>query len=215
MKKLVNLSILLLLAFIISFIGCTADDPGFVNVANQPSVMVVDSDGDIITIDSATGAIATIVNEHHEIHEGDFFTILDVADLGNGAVRNILIVTPDTTAWAHLVWEIEHELETLIQFYQNTLYSDNGTIITSFNRNGNSSNVATTLVFHTPTITDNGTLMGNIQQGDGKKAGGADRKANEFILRQNCAYLIKITNLTVNNNLIFMKLNWYEHVNLE
>ena len=114
-----------------------------------------------------------------------------------------------------MLWEIEHELETLIQFYWGTTYTDAGTIIPSFNRNGNSATVATTLVYHTPTITLVGTLAGTIQQGDGKKAGGSDRESNEFILEQNQSYLIRITNLTVNNNLIFTRLNWYEHTNLE
>ena len=199
----VVLSILLLLPLV----ACTADSPGY--------VMVVDSDGNIIAIDAATRAIATIEWEHYQIHEGKTFTVLEVTDLGNGAVRDILGVTPDTTEWAHLVWEIEHELETSIQFYQDTTYSDNGTAISSINRNGNSTNIATTLVYHSPTITNVGTLIGTIQQGSGKKAGGSDRLANEFILKQNTAYLIRITNLTANNNLIFMKLNWYEQTNVD
>ena len=176
-------------------------------------VVVVDEDGDPISIDENTRAIATIEWEHYQVHAGNTFTVLEVTDLGNMAVRDILVVSPDTTKWAHVVWEIEHELETLIQFYRDTIYTDNGTPITAFNRDGNSSNTATTLVYHTPTITNVGTLVGTIQQGNGKKAGGSDRLANEFILKQNCAYLIRISNLTVNNDLIFMKLNWYELTN--
>ena len=198
---------------LVAFSGCTAEEPGYVIVSGNPEVMVVDSDGDIVTIDEATRAIVTIEYEHYQIHAGNTFTVLEVTDLGNGAVRDILVVSPATTEWAHLVWEIEHELETKIQFYRDTTYTDSGTAITSFNRNGNSSNVATTLVYHSPTITNVGTLVGTIQQGDGKKAGGSDRLANEFILKQNAAYLIRITNLTVNNDLIFMKLNWYEQTN--
>ncbi len=203
----------LFLIIIMMSAGCTAEDPGYATVIGNPEVIVVDSDGDIITIDKATRAITTIKFEHHQIHEGNTFTILEVTDLGNGAVRDILIVTPDTPKWAHLVWEIEHELETSIQFYQDTLYSNNGTPIPSFNRNGNSGNVATTLMYHTPTITNVGTLVGTIQQGADKKAGGGDREDNEYILKQNSSYLIRITNLTVNNNLIFVRLNWYENTN--
>ena len=193
--------------------GCTAKEPWYGITLSGSKVMVVDSDGDIITIDENTRAIATIEYEHYQIHAGNTFTVLEVTDLGNMAIRDILVVSPDTTQWAHLVWEIEHELETSIHFYRDTTYTDNGTPISSFNRNGNSTNTATTLVYHTPTITDVGTLKGTIQQGAGKKAGGSDRLANEFILKQNTTYLIRISNLTVNNNLIFMKLNWYEHTN--
>ncbi len=202
-----NLVLTLLLLSMLMITGCTAEEPGY--------SVVVDSDGDAITVDVATGVFVTIEYEHYQIHEGNTFTVLEVTDLGNGAERDILIVSPKTTEWAHLVWEIEHELETLIQFYRDTTYTAAGTGIVAFNRDGNSTHTATTLVYHTPTITNVGTLVGTIQQGDGKKAGGSDRLSNEFILKQNTAYLIRITNLTVNNNLIFLKLNWYEHTNLE
>lgn len=182
-------------------------------------VVYLDKDGaehplpDLFPYDDGTGALQTIEFEHHQIHEGNMFTVLEVTVLGNGAVRDILAITPDTAKWAHLVWEIEHEKETSIQFYYGTTYSNVGTIVPSYNRNGNSSKIATTLMYHTPTITDVGTLIGTIQQGDGKKAGGSDRLSNEYVLRQNCTYLVRITNLTVDNNLIFTKLNWYEHIN--
>ena len=204
MKKRI-MCIVLSILLLLPLVACTEDSPGYMRV--------VDSDGNPITLDGATTTIVTIEYEHCQIHEGNTFTVLEVTDLGNGAVRDILVVSPDTTEWAHLVWEIEHELETLIQFYQGTTYSNNGTAISSFNRNGNSTHIATTLVYHTPTITDVGSLVGTIQQGNGKKAGGSDRLANEFVLKQNCAYLIRITNLTANNDLVFMKLNWYEHTN--
>lgn len=213
MIKAVGLSLLIVIALVAP--GCTATDPGFTTIVGDSKVKIVDDDLNIITIDEVTRSLTTIEWEHYQIHKGATFTILEVTDLGNGAVRDILVVTPNTTRWAHLVWEIEHELETKIEFYRNTLYSDNGTAIPSFNRQGNSLNVATTLVYHTPTVTNAGTLVGMIQQGNGKKAGGSDRLANEFILKQNYAYLIRITNLTANDNLIFMKLNWYEHISLD
>ena len=175
-------------------------------------VVLIDDAGDLVTIDEYTGSLTTIGWEHHKIHEGDTFTILEVTDLPNAAVRDILVITPDTTKWAHLVWELEHELETLIQFYLGTTVTDNGTLVPSFNRNGNSANVSTTLVYHTPTITNVGMLIGTVQQGSGRKAGGSDRESNEFILKQNTMYLIRITNLTANNNLVSMKLNWYESI---
>ncbi len=175
-------------------------------------VVLIDETGNLVTIDEYTRSLTTIGWEHHKIHEGDTFTVLEVTDLPNAAVRDILIITPDTTKWAHLVWEIEHELETLIQFYRGTVVTDNGTVVPSFNRNGNSDNVSTTFVYHTPTITNDGVLIGTIQQGSGKKAGGSDRQSNEFMLKRNTMYLVRITNLTANNNLIFMKLNWYESI---
>ena len=178
----------------------------------------IDEDGhehsfdELLIRDAMSGKLVAIEYEHSQIHEGIMFTILEVTDLTNGATRDLFVISPDTTKWTHLVWEIEHELETTIQFYLGTTYSAIGTEITSFNRNGNSGNVATTKVYHTPTITDVGTLIGTIQQGDGKKAGGSDRLSNEFMLKQGAVYLVRITNATASNNLISVKLNWYERV---
>ena len=188
------LSFMLIVLIGLSGMSCTAEDLGY-------------------TTDVITGSITSLENTHHEIHEGNMFTVLNVTDLGNGAVLDILIVTPDTEKWAHMVWEIEHELEALIQFYQSTTYSDIGTPLPSLNRNGNSSNISTTLAYHTPTITNVGILIGTIQQGSDKKAGGSDREIYEFILQQNCVYLLRITNLTASDNLIFTRLSWYEHAN--
>jgi hypothetical protein len=165
---------------------------------------------EVLGQDALSGKLITIEYEHAQIHEGNMFTVLEVTDLGNGATRDLFVISPKTTRSAHLVWEIEHELETSISFYKDTTYSDIGTEVTSYNRNGNSYKVATTKVYHTPTVTDVGTLIATIQQGDGKKAGGSDRLANEFVLKQNTVYLVRITNLTANNNLIGVKLNWYE-----
>lgn len=206
MKRKLFVILVLVTMLLVLFPACSATSPGYMKV--------VDDNANIVTIDPANRSLVVIGLEHYKLHAGDMFTVLEVTDLGNMAVRDILIVTPNTTRWAHLVWEIEHELETSIQFYRDTVYTNAGTAIPSFNRNGNSATVATTLVTHTPTITNVGTLVGTIQQGSGKKAGGSDRESNEFILEQNTAYLVRISNLTVNNNLIFMKLNWYEQTSL-
>jgi len=226
MKKLFKGVLLFTILSTIVLMGCTAGEAVYIqsdetlsiqsdttlDVAVDGSVnsVLVNADGDTITVDSNTRTLVNIDYEHHMVHQGKMFTVIEVTDLGNGAVRDILIVTPDTTEWAHMVWEVEHELETMVQFYCGATYSDNGTAISSFNRNSNSNNTATTLIYHTPTITDVGELIATIQQGDGKKAGGGDRVSNEYVLRQNCAFLIRITNSTTSQNLVAMKLNWYE-----
>ncbi len=200
-------------------IGCSAQEAIHTELdaaSDDAQVVIRGRTGDdtyqVPRIDPVTQALILISYGHHQLHAGNMFTVFEVNDLGNGANRTLLIVTPDTTRWAHLVWEFEHELEATIDFYKDSIYIAPGTIVPSFNRNGNSTNVATTLVYHSPTLLDAGMLIATIQQGDGKKAGGSDRVANEFILEQNTAYLIRITNNTASNNLASMKLNWYEHI---
>ncbi len=201
--KMAVLSLVMVALLAVS--GCMRADPGF-NV-------LVNDDGDSLSVDTATNAVVTADVSRNMLNNGYMFTVMESTDLSNSAIRNILVVTPDTDTWAHLFWTVAHELEAKVEFYADTAYSANGTEISSFNRDGNVSANATTLVFHTPTITDAGTLVATAHQGGGQKAGGGDHEASEFILKQGSAYLLRITNATTSDNLIYMKLAWYEYAN--
>jgi len=164
-------------------------------------------------IDPITHALITINYEHHELHEGDSFTSSHAVELTNGQAFDFLIVTPDTTKWAHFVWEMDCELEMAAVLYEGTTASANGTSIPAFNRNRNASGTATTLTFHTPTVAGGaeGTAIINVHVGTGKTAGGEDRGTHEFILKQNTKYLFRATNATISVNWIRLQFDWYEH----
>jgi len=161
--------------------------------------------------DESTRGLISLSNSHHEIHGGDHFFIEDYMDLANGATHNIIIVTPNTTKWTHLVDEIKHELETSIVLTEAVATTSNGTTMTTFNNNRNSANTAGTLFFHTPTGLNGGTVLINDREGSDKKLGGGARGDEELILKQNTKYNFLITNETVNNNFINYKFEFYEH----
>jgi hypothetical protein len=70
-------------------------------------------------------------------------------------------------------------------------------------------------VFHTPTVGATGTtVIREWHIGSGRSVGGGDRATQEFILKQNTKYLIRINNQTTNNNYMALKLSWYEHTNI-
>ena len=167
------------------------------------------------SVDSATNALNTITYEHHEIHAGSSFTANYTVELGNGAVIDILVVTPNTTKWAHMVYSLICELETDFKFYEGPTTTNDGTGLTEFNRDRNSSTAATTVVSHTPTIAGGaeGTLIRQKHFGSGKADGAEGHDVHEFILKQNTKYLFRITNGTASNNWISFILNWYEHTN--
>lgn len=168
-----------------------------------------------IKIDETTRILEIITDEHHEVHAGSHYFIKDFTDLGNGATQDILIVTPDETAWAHLVLAVTHELEASVQFYEDTVVSANGTEQTIFNSNRNSSNTAGCKIYEGPTVTTVGTLLEQDQKGSAKKFGGAGRSADEIILKQNTNYLLRTTNQTASDNLVNWELVFYEHTNLD
>lgn len=163
------------------------------------------------SVDRATNALNTIDYAHHEIHSGSSFTADYTVELGNGATIDILVITPNTTKWAHMEYTLLCELETEIKIYEAVTTSNDGTGLTEFNRNRNSATAATTVASHTPTVTDTGTLIRTKHFGSGKTSGGEARDLAEIILKQNTKYLYRITNATSSVNYITFLLHWYEH----
>jgi len=165
-------------------------------------------------VDASTETLQTIDYSHHEVHSGSAFLVWDRKDLSNAAVQDYSIVTPNTTKWPHLILEITSEAEACVQLYEVPTLSADGTPFTAYNKNRNSAKVATTIVNDTPAVTATGTtIIFEDQWGSGKQVGGGSRGVEEFILKQNTKYLIRITNLTTSSNFISVHFNWYEHTN--
>ena len=89
-------------------------------------------------IDKSTRAIETIEYEHHEIHEGSHYLIVDVVDLAISNERDIQITTPNTTKWTHLVFALDSENEIEWYLYQNVTINTPGTAVTPINNDRNS-----------------------------------------------------------------------------
>lgn len=162
-------------------------------------------------LDASTHSWQVIDYEHHEIHSGSSFVVADCTDLGNGASRELLIVTPNTAKWAHLLVKIITESEAHWYLYEDATTSSDGTGLTEVNRNRNSATTATAVVTHTPTLTGDGTLIYQEHYGSGRGNGGENRGESEFVLKQNAKYLVRLTNATTSANYVTIVLDWYEH----
>jgi hypothetical protein len=163
-------------------------------------------------LDTITHSLQYVDYAHHEIHSGSSFTVCHTADIGNGANMDVQITTPNTTTWAHLVYEFEGESEFDFNIYEAPT-TTGGTTLDIFNRNRNSAATSTLSAVHTPSVSGTGTRINCFHAGSGKTIGGGDRGTHEFILKQNTKYLFRITNSTTNNNYMSLKLDWYEHTN--
>jgi len=160
------------------------------------------------------GAPVVIDVDHHEIHCGDMINLSHLVDLGNGATRDILIVVPNpaiTSKRYHFYAEVITESETDYKLYEGTTTSNDGTAITAYNKNRQDPTVAENevLFYHTPTVTGTGTLIQEKHWGSGRGIGGEQRGENEWVLKNNNKYLIRITNATANNNFISVNINYY------
>lgn len=165
------------------------------------------------------GSLITITPEHHEIHCGDSYEMTHSIDLTNGQIYNILIIVPNATGsgqtqklW-HFKGEIDTEAEALIEFFEAPTYSAAGTGLTSVNRNRQLAATYTDYlgITYTPTLTGDGTRIFVKRIGSGKVSGGSASRSDEFVLKNNTAYLLRVTNATTGANWCNFDLNYYVH----
>ena len=195
----------------------TLDEPIEVTL-DEPIAVTLDEPIDtVITspLDSATGALETLDYAHHEIHSGTHYAYRSYHAISKNTTLDHLIITPDTTKWAHMVISVESTAgETSVNLYEDTVTSDLGTLENSHNRNRNIANNNTTEIYEAPTVTSAGTVLAGAYFGTGKKGfGGGGRDQEEYVLKQNTKYLLRITEENFANTNVTMVFDWYEHTN--
>lgn len=165
------------------------------------------------SIDVGSGAGVSIDSVHHEIHEGDSYSVYEGIALGV-ATREYLIVPPPADKEAHFTFSFSSSHDLDIFLYVATTRTG-GTSVPVINRNGNSPNTALTTVAHTPGAGDDGTLIasGKIGSPSGPGQAGAGASAssrNEWTLKTGASYLLRLVSATSGSRITVM-LDWYEH----
>jgi len=166
--------------------------------------------------DSSTHALETIDYAHHEIHSGSSFVVTDVQSVST-TTQKWMVTTPNTTKWAHMIFNIECTGELLAVVTEGA--DRTGTTgLTEINRNRNSGGAATVAVHRDVSsgTTDGAVTMGSVRSGAtgvGSKtiSAGGSRGTNEFVLRQNTKYVVSVT--TYAAVFVTLRLDWYEHTN--
>ncbi len=213
MKKRLFGLLLALLLIILLVMGCTLDVPG--------AGIVVDIDGNPITIDGNTRSMVTLESPHHQIHEGKHFQYSEVVNLPINNVLDIQITTSNTPEWAHMTAEFDVENETEWWVYENVTINVAGAAVNEYNTNRNSVNAATVVL---ATITNANIANANADTaiagatflfhgiaGAGKKVGGQGSSRQELILLQNEDYTLRFE-ATAAGYISFL-LRWYENTN--
>lgn len=168
--------------------------------------------------DTATGSSTTIDYSHHEVHEGDHYCITGSTSVTNGQVVEFIIKTPDTTKWAHMVWDYSGNTSvfTHVAYEGVTISTENATAITPLNNNRNSSNtsglqvwVSTGTGVTSSTILDGPFTIGSSGNPQ-SRVGGSQSHEQERILKQNTWYVWRFTN-GADTQVINFRANWYEH----
>ena len=166
------------------------------------------------SIDERSSAIAVMQLPHKTIHDEKHYFVSDHLELQSGDVARFIVDTSETNS--HMLFGIATEGQTEIELYEGVEYTE-GTEITTYNSDRDSTKTSGLKVFQDPTI-DSGEVQENIiaeskwgtavtPQRDIR--GGSLRRSNEIILKKGTAYCFKIESGT-SENIINYNLDWYE-----
>lgn len=164
---------------------------------------------------SGVNALKVIDYAHHEIHSGTHFIYTDSNQIESGGSVDYLIATPNTTRWAHMMFDLDGSAITQFLLYED---SDRGGSVlqTVGNNNRNSSGTAwVTIHKGINGGTTDGTLIHQYKGGAASaqsRQGISSRNDEEIILKQNSKYVLRVASGT-NSNLTNIRLEWYEHTN--
>jgi hypothetical protein len=181
-------------------------------------VIITDINGNKMKLDGATASIQHVSYEHHEIHAGSHYFYEGYTELDDTDTADFGVQTPDTTKWTHLVWEILAQAQVTFEIYEGADIAFDGTDLTAYNNNRNSSNTSNWENFQMdPTVNSTGTKIAETLVGDATSPNrglpGGGQRDRELVLKQNTIYLFRITS-AANANVVSYMAQWYEHTNV-
>lgn len=133
----------------------------------------------------------------NRIHDGLAFAFgRYVASVADAANIDILLVTNSAELFTKLQTKVGGDA--LLSVYEGVTVSNNGTSLGMLNLNRNSANTIDVASYHTPTITDLGTLIFQMYLPGGTSphaSGGAD-EFTQGIFKTGTNYLLRLTNIS-------------------
>jgi hypothetical protein len=175
-------------------------------------VQIIGDDRSQAQVDTFNEALITQDEIHANIHRGVFYTISDLLlALTNGSNEDLLLVTGDTPVHARIT--LSTSAQALVRFYEDTTTSNNGTVLPARNRNRVSTNTAAMTSSRAPTVTGVGTLLyeGFLPGGSKNQATGDQSSTfEEWVLKANSKYLIRVTNNSGGNEDLSLAIDFYE-----
>jgi len=174
-------------------------------------------DKNLYGIDYISGLLSTIDHVSYAVHLGCAYIMSDVQSVST-TTQKWLIITPNTTEWAHMNFSIECTGEMYVVVTEGADRTT-GTELTPINHNRNITATAEVRVLRGATggTTDGATTIfaervGSTTSGPFGGGGlGKGGNAREFLLRQNTRYVVSVT--TYAAVYVSLELDWFEHTN--
>lgn len=169
-------------------------------------------------VDAVTESLLVLQHDHHEIHSGNSFVCDEIVNVNNTS-QTWMVTTPDSTAYAHMLFSIDCTGEIQVVVTEGADRSGT-TPLAAINRRRVGSPASATVAVHRGTsggTTDGVTTIlaqrsGSTNVGGRTVLGGGTRGENEYILKANTKYVITVT--TYANVYVNFHINWYEHIDL-
>jgi len=152
-----------------------------------------------------------IDTSHHEIHCWDSFLVTHNSNLNSNANSDILIIVPNEAVKKYhlqiLTWVWS---ECIYSLYEGPTITANWTSLSAINRERNSTLTSWLLFYHTPTITATWTII-DTERFWAKHVFYSPNRVDEFVLKNNTKYLLRLKNNSWSESFVSWKLNHYIH----
>lgn len=160
-----------------------------------------------MTVATSINPLPRVDLPHHRIHEGNHFSTHTVSTgLLIASPKQFLFISPFAmpppltfdTVKVHLIFVVSCDLGVTIELFEDTIVTNNGTVVPVINQNRNSTTPPLGQVFEDPTVTFGGTFLLSQIVGSttvGGTGGLVDRDEHELILKVGTNYLLRITPL--------------------
>lgn len=145
----------------------------------------------VIRVEDAMAIVSTPL-DHARVHRGDLWVHSTVTTALNDAATYVLhLKTHADVTETHLTFDATGSGACYVRLYEGPTVSNAGTALTPVNRQRITARqqAKSFLLYHTPTTSDNGTLLLTRYMGAGQRGDGDMREA-EWVLKANTSYLI-------------------------
>lgn len=186
--------------------------PILVDSSGRPYVIITDGTTSI-EVDADIGGLVVTPVEHSLVDQGVMFSCFHSFLLVPAANSRWLHIKVPATHSCHLRFRFMSEAKIDYYMYENPTLTNDGTALTEYDLNRVTANASNVDVFHTPTITNTGTMIDNGMIGTsgwlGDTGGSVSAMAN-WKLKPSESYLIGANNNDAAAKDIVIQLTWHE-----
>lgn len=154
---------------------------------------------------------------HKKIHQGTMYSCSRIEPaVADGSSLDVIMSNP-SGVYPHLVFSIGTFGNAKFQLYEGPTFDADGTSLTIFNHKRYSANTFTGTVTYGNTVSNVGTLIQDAILPGGEKAhaiGTSDSFQDEWCLKNNEDYLLRLTNLSGAASDLHMALMFYTSYNI-